>query len=378
MDRIYLDQGATTFPKPERVYKAVEEGMRNSFNPNRGSYQPAQSAERRIEKGRRRLLRFFASRKDHRLVFTYSGTDGLNTLLYGLINKESTVICSPYEHNAVYRPLKDLGNQGMNLKVAQPDGSYGIDLGLLEEECRKGIDYGVFSYTSNVTGISLPIDEIAKIIHKYGGKVIVDGAQGAGHQKISLKEEGIDFFASSGHKGLMGPMGTGFIILPEDSHILPFRKGGTGILSELEEMPKELPYRLESGTLNVPGIYGLIAGVEWIEANDILGIHKKEIDFVNRCMGALGHNENIEIFSRQDRSQIFSFTIGGKDSQSVAAVLDQAYGISLRGGLHCSPLAHKTLGTFPEGTIRASFSIFTKDDEIDRFIKAVEEISLIK
>lgn len=259
--------------------------------------------------------------------------------------------------------------------IAKPDPSFGIDLDALEKECSRGVDYCVLSYTSNITGVSLPVKEISDIVHRYGGELIIDGAQAAGHRQISLKEEGIDYFAASCHKGLLGPMGTGIIILPENSFILPLRKGGTGIHSESPEMPDEFPYRLESGTLNVPGIYGLIAGVEWVESYGTSEIHKKEIDFTNRCIDAFKDDDNIEIYSIINSSQLFSFNIKGKDSQSVAAALDQGYGIAVRGGLHCAPMAHKALGTFPEGTVRASFSVFTTEEETDIFIKAVKEIA---
>lgn len=375
MNKIYLDQAATTFPKPEEVYKAVEEGMRNSFNPHRGAYESGKRTERKIERGRRKLLRFFDAGENQRLVYSYSGTDGLNTLIFGLLDETKRVITGPYEHNAVYRPLKELEKRGMELVIAKPDPSFGIDLDALEKECSRGVDYCVLSYTSNITGVSLPVKEISDIVHRYGGELIIDGAQAAGHRQISLKEEGIDYFAASCHKGLLGPMGTGIIILPENSFILPLRKGGTGIHSESPEMPDEFPYRLESGTLNVPGIYGLIAGVEWVESYGTSEIHKKEIDFTNRCIDAFKDDDNIEIYSIINSSQLFSFNIKGKDSQSVAAALDQGYGIAVRGGLHCAPMAHKALGTFPEGTVRASFSVFTTEEETDIFIKAVKEIA---
>ena len=378
MNRIYLDQGATTFPKPEEVYSAVKEGMEHSFNPSRGAYKSAQKTERKIEGGRRKLLQFFDARKDQRLIYSYSGTDGLNTLLYGLLDKEKRVIMGPFEHNAVYRPLKDLEQQGMELRIAEAGEEYEIDLLSFEEECRKGVDYGVFSYTSNVTGISLPIKKMAEILHRYGGKMIIDATQAAGHQKISLKEEGIDYMASSGHKGLFGPMGTGIIILPEDSDIISFRRGGTGIHSESPEMPKELPFRLEAGTLNVPGIFGLIAGAKWLLNKGLDEIHGKEIVFTNRCIEAFEGEEGIEIYSIKNKSQIFSFNIKGKDSQSMASVLDQAYGIALRGGLHCAPLAHKTIDTFPEGVLRASFSVFTEEKDVDLLIQAIKDIIKIR
>lgn len=375
MDRIYLDQGATTFPKPEEVYHGVEEGMKLSFNPNRGGYIQGEETERKIERGRRSILKFFQGRRDHKVIYSYSGTDGINMLVYGLVKKGQRIIIGPFEHNAVLRPLKELEKSGIKLIIAKYDSQGGIDLEDLDKKCREGIDYGIFSYTSNILGTTLPMGEISEIIHRNGGQIIVDGAQGAGHQKISLEEEWIDYFAASGHKGLLGPMGTGIVILPEDSEISPFRRGGTGIHSELEEMPMEYPQRLEAGTLNVPGIFGLLQGIEWLKSRSLDEIYKKEVDHVNTCIHELKAINRIHIYSIPEKSQIFLFNIEGLDSQTAARVLDQAYGISLRGGLHCAPLAHKSLGTFPQGAVRGSFSVFTKEEEIRKFIRAVRSLA---
>lgn len=371
MNKIYLDNGATTYPKPEEVYRACDDAMRNlSFNPSRGSYELVNRTNRMLRKGRRKILSFFDSGIQKDLVFSYSGTDGLNMLIHGLIRNNMKIVIGPYEHNSVYRPLKAMEKEGLDLRIIKTDGNYGMDLEDLEKQC-EDVNYGIFSYTSNVTGVSLPIMEIADIIHRKGGKIIVDGAQAAGHQPISIDKEGIDFLASSGHKGLMGPMGTGILILPKEVNISPFRLGGTGKDSENPEMPEDLPMRLEAGTGNIPGIAGLIAGVEWLEKYGLKKIQEKEIHFVNRCMEAFENHPNIEIYGLKNNSQILSLNIKGKDSKSIAEILDQAYDLALRGGLHCAPIAHENIGTMPYGTLRASFSVFTKEEELRKFIEAI-------
>ena len=282
------------------------------------------------------------------------------------------MIIGPYEHNSVLRPLRRLQRSGVNLAIAHGAGEFGIDCQHFEYLCSQGVDVAVLSHASNVTGVVLPVRDLAEKVHRQGGLVVVDAAQTAGMLPIDMKEMGIDILAVSGHKGLLGPMGTGVLLLGRDLPVLPFREGGTGFKSEGEDQPEELPWRLESGTMNFPGIAGLLAGIRFIQAEGMSRIAQHETGLARALAAGLREIDGVRLLSSQEpQTGVVSFQLGTCRPGETAKALDQVYGIGIRAGLHCSPLAHRTLGTFPEGALRASFGYFNNYAHVERLVAAV-------
>ncbi len=281
-DIIYLDNAATTWPKPEAVYRAVEITMRDlGANPGRSSHRMSLDAERIVYQARQAVAQFFKAPSLDRVIFALNCTDSLNIAIKGLIRPRPEgalrVITGPYEHNSVRRPLLGLQRDGVTVLTARGNARYQIDLDHFRELCSDGIDFAVLSHVSNVTGCVQPIAEISRIVHEKGGRLILDAAQSAGVLDIDLRQLGIDILATTGHKGLYGPMGTGVLILSEDLPVQPFREGGTGIHSDGDYHPEEIPWRLEGGTPNLPGIAGLAAGIAFVQSEgvDVLGKHEQ-------------------------------------------------------------------------------------------------------
>ncbi len=373
---LYLDNAATSFPKPEGVYAAVDDAMRRSgANPGRGSHALARAADEIVLRARANVARLLSAGKDTDTIFTYSCTDGLNLVLKSLAGRGHRAVIGPFEHNAVYRPLYALQTRGLELAVARatPDGR--IDLDDFAARCAQGVDFAVVAHASNVTGARSPVPEIARIVHRCGGILVVDGAQSAGHIPIDLQELGADIFVCPGHKGLLGPMGTGIVIVPRTIPLDPLRAGGTGVHSEDPDMPLEPTCRLEAGTHNLPGIAGLSAGIDWLSEVGVERVAAHERACAARLIEGLATIDGVRVLSDAAcGTGIVSFTMDGLTSEEVGNFLDQAYGIYTRSGLHCAPLAHRALGTFPEGTVRASVGWSNSEEDVARLVSAVREI----
>ena len=375
-DVIYLDNAATTWPKPEAVYRAVDAAMReHGANPGRGSYRMSVEAQRTVDEARHEVCRLFNAPAPQRVIFTLNCTDALCIALKGLIKPGERVVTGPFEHNSVVRPLHSLGNRGTKVAIAQSTKTFGIDLDHFRELCGERVDYVVLSHVSNVTGSLSPVKEIAEITHERGGLLILDAAQSAGDLDINMQELGVDVLAAPGHKGLYGPMGTGVLVLSTALPVKPLREGGTGFKSEKPEQPDEYPWRLEAGTLNLPGIAGLTAGICFINSVGVNVIAEHEAKLARTLADGLRQFDGVSVFCEPTpRTGVVSFRLAGADVALAGAILDEQFGIAVRTGLHCAPATHKAIGTFPEGTVRVSFGQFNTQSDVDALLAAVREV----
>ncbi len=269
---VYLDNAATTWPKPEAVYEAVNECMRQvGANPGRASHAMSIKAERILQDTRSLLARFFNAPSPEHVVFTFNCTDSLNIALKGLLRAGNRAVTGPYEHNSVTRPLSRLACEGVQVSVARGTETLRVDMDHFRSLCLQGVDVAVVSHASNVTGCVQPVVEMAEAVHAHGGLFVLDAAQTAGTIEIDMAKLGVDVLAAPGHKGLYGPMGVGVLIVGRNVEIGPFREGGTGFRSEDVFQPRDLPWSLEAGTPNLPGIAGLAAGVRYVQSDS--GVH---------------------------------------------------------------------------------------------------------
>jgi len=375
---VYFDNAATSHPKPPSVYKAVHYTLQHvGANPGRGEHALSQTASRIIFEARETIAKFFNIPDSKNIVFTTNGTGALNLALKGLLKPGNHVITSSMEHNSVTRPLNSLIKEGVKVTPIQCDKQGKFNPDFLRKEIKKNTRLIAITHASNVTGTILPVEEIGELAAKNGIPFLIDAAQTAGTIRIDVISNNISMLASSGHKGLLGPQGTGFLYIDERLNLKPLIEGGTGSNSELPEQPDFLPDRFQSGTLNTPGIAGLCAGIEFINKKTIQTIkaHKDLLckTFINRVKEVKG----VRIYGpllTKEKTAVVSFNIRSKDPADIATLLDQKYQIMVRVGLHCSPYAHKTIGTFPDGTIRVSFSIFNTIKEIDYFIESLKKI----
>jgi len=374
---IYLDNAATTWPKPEEVYRAVDMAMReHGANPGRGSYRMSVDAQRVVDETRQEVCRLFNAPAAERVIFTLNCTDALNLALKGLIKSGDRVVTGPYEHNSVMRPLCSLRRSGAQVTVAKSTKTFGIDLDHFLELCRDRLDYVVLSHVSNVTGCVSPVKEIAKITHERGGLLILDAAQSAGDLDIDMQDLGIDVLAAPGHKGLYGAMGTGVLVLSAPLPLKPFREGGTGFKSESPEQPEEYPWRLEAGTVNLPGISGLAAGIRFVKTVGVKAIAEHEANLARGLADGLRQIDGVSVFcDPAPRTGVVSFRLAAQDVALTGTILDESFGIAVRAGLHCAPAAHYAIGTFPEGTVRVSFGQFNSSAHVDALLAAVKEIN---
>jgi cysteine desulfurase / selenocysteine lyase len=284
-------------------------------------------------------------------------------------------VTRPYEHNSVMRPLSSLCRNGTQIAVVKSTNTFGIDLDHFRELCRDRVDYVVLSHVSNVTGCVSPVKEVAEIAHERGGLLILDAAQSAGDLEIDMQELGVDILAVPGHKGLYGPMGTGALVLSAPLPVRPLREGGTGFKSESPEQPAEYPWRLEAGTLNLPGIAGLAAGIRFVRSVGVNAIAEHEANLARVLADGLRQIDGVSIYCDPvPRTGVVSFRLNNGDVALTGTILDESFGIAVRTGLHCSPAAHRAMGTFPEGTLRVSFGRFNTRGDVDALLAAVRQI----
>ena len=378
----YFDNAATSFPKPACVPEAVYRYMTQvGSNINRSSYQSAYEAENIIFETRELLCRLFSGKDPSHVIFTLNITGAMNLLLKGLLQPGDHVLVSSMEHNAVMRPLVQLAEQGV-LFDRFPCFSDGLpDLSSLPGLLRPETKALVCLHASNVNGIVMPVRELGAFCREHGLFFLLDTAQSAGILPVDMEKDCIDGLAFTGHKGLLGPQGTGGFLLSERlaSCLTPLLSGGTGSFSHSEELPLVLPDRLEPGTLNIPGLYGLHAALSWISEKGPAAIRKKENTLRDLFLEGLRACPGIEVVGHPEHTghayvPVVSVRIPGTDPAKTAALLDEQYGILCRVGLHCAPSAHKTLGTFPEGTLRFSPGCFQEPDEIIYCLEALQTI----
>ena len=380
---IYPDNAATSWPKPESVYQTMDEFLRTKGgNPGRGSHSMAVAAGETVEETRRLLARLINAVERERVIFTFNCTDALNLGLKGLLRPGDHVITSCIEHNSVVRPLRKLEQQGVKITRIPPSAEAGVVSARdIEQAITKDTKLVVVTHASNVTGVIQPIEEYGIVARKHNLIFMVDAAQTAGRYPIDVQAGNIDLLAFSGHKGLLGPLGTGVLYVGDRVSLDSLREGGTGSHSEQEEQPFELPYRYESGTVNSVGISGLGAGLKYIFGEGLERIRTHEQYLTDRLIEGLSPIPRVTLYAAKDSSKqapVVSFNIEGYEPGEVGAILDQAFDIKVRTGLHCAPAAHKTLGTYPLGTVRLSPGYFNTVEEIDLTLHALEKIARMK
>ncbi len=374
---IYLDNAATSHPKPESVYRAVDHALREiGTSPGRGGYRRGLDATRIVFEARESLAELFGIKDSSRLVFTSNATEALNLAIAGMLRPGDHAVTTTMEHNSVSRPLRVAEKQGSSITRIPCDRRGFLNPRDLAAALRADTRLIVLSHCSNVTGTVQPLAEIGQLASQSGVPLLVDAAQSAGVMPIDVTT-GISLLAAPGHKGLLGPQGTGFLYIAEGLELPPLVVGGTGGHSSSEEQPEEMPARFESGTLNTPGIAGLRAGVDFILNTGIETIRKKELSLVHQLLEGLMGMQNISLFgpaAEKERGGIVSFTVEGMDPSMIGFTLDHEYDIEVRTGLHCAPGAHQTIGTYPTGTVRVSPGWFTTEEEIETFIRAMHQI----
>jgi len=377
---IYLDSAATSWPKPEKVYEAADRAAREyGGNPGRSGHRLSLAAGRVVEEARLLTARLFGVQNPDRVIFTMNTTDSLNLALKGALAPGDHAVTSAMEHNSVSRPLEALKRLGIEYTKVETSPETGADIEKIKAAVRKNTKLMVFTHVSNVTGTVNPIGEIGAFCRERGILLLVDAAQSAGIIPIDVNKMNIDLLAFPGHKGLLGPQGTGGLYIREGVALSPLRQGGTGSHSELLTQPEQLPDRFESGTHNTPGLAGLAAGIRHLLDEGIGTVQKREADLANRLIGGISQIKGITLYgppAGPERSGVVSLTIDWADTMETALILDNVFDIAVRAGLHCSPDAHRTLGTLGKGgTIRVSFGNFNTEKDVDACLEALAAIS---
>ena len=376
---IYLDNAATTFPKPSSVYKSVMKAMKvYGANPGRGSHKMAIEGARIIYETRELLAELFNMDDPMKVIFTFNATDSLNTAIKGILSSGDHVVTTEMEHNSVLRPIKELENFGVENTIVKCATDGTINLNDLESAIRGNTKLIVTTHVSNLTGTIFPAEEIGKICKEYSIPYLLDASQSAGVLNIDMKKYNIGLLAVPGHKGLLGPQGTGALLINSDIEIKHLKEGGTGSQSSSLEHPNFYPDKLEAGTHNLPGIAGLNAGLKYILNRGTESIYSHEKNLLDIFIKELKNNSKIKIYgpeSIEHRSGVIPVNIEGMDSSEVANILDSIYNIAVRPGLHCAPLAHKAIGTEKIGAVRFGVGPFNKKSDIMAAVKALNEIS---
>lgn len=374
---IYLDNAATSFRKPEEVLEAVMEAMRHSGNASRGTHSAAISASQSVYEARRRLAGFFHCERADHVIFTHNSTEALNIALYGLLSPGEHVITTDLEHNSVLRPLYDLESRGLLLDFVRADRRGKVDYRDFERLIRRETRAIVCTHASNLTGNMLELERISGIAHRAGALLVVDASQSAGALPVDMEKQGIDILCFTGHKGMLGPQGTGGLCLRSGVELRPFKRGGTGVHSYLREQPSDYPTRLEAGTLNGHGIAGLLAAVNFIDRMGLEKIEEKESRLLRRFCEAVREIPGVTLYGDFEgrRAAIAALNIRDYSSAEISDCLAQDYGIATRPGAHCAPRMHEALGTEEQGAVRFSFSIFNTEDEVESTIRAVRELA---
>ena len=376
---IYLDNAATSFPKPKEVATAVYDFMvNNGTSSGRGSYKKAMQSDYIVYECRKLIGKLFNFDNPKKVIFTSNVTDSLNIAMRGILKENDHVITSSLEHNAVWRCLKTL-ERDINIKIDTVECSKdGITNPQdIKKYIKKDTALIVFTQASNVLGTIQPIREIGAIAREHNIPFLVDSAQSAGAMKIDVKEENIDILAFTGHKSLLGPMGTGGLIINTDIDIKPLKAGGTGGDSAYEYQPDYYPNHLETGTSNVSGIAGLREAIKFLNKEGIENIHNKEKELTKYALEKLETVKDIEIYGPKDCEKmlsVISFNIKDKRPEDVGSILDQKYDIMLRAGLHCAPTAHSVIGTKERGTLRIGLGYFNKKEDIDKLVEALNNL----
>lgn len=379
---IYFDNAATSYPKPDSVYTEMDRCMREyGANPGRGGHLMSIKAGRAVLEAREVICSFFNISNPMDLVFTKNATEALNLAIYGAIKPDTHVITTSMEHNSVMRPLKTLESMGEIELTVVICNEYGeLDPEDIKKSVKGNTSLIVSTLSSNVNGTIMPVYEIAAIAKEHGLLFLLDASQGAGTLDIDVNKLNIDMMAFPGHKGLLGPQGTGGLYVRAGVALKPLMQGGTGSNSENMMQPGIMPDMLESGTLNLPGIVGLRYGVEYLKSVGLENIHAYKEKLFKRFIEGLEDIKKIRLHSLKDpnrNSGIIALNINGYDSNEASHILDRKYSVAVRAGLHCSPAAHMTLATKETGVVRFSPGCFNTEEEVDHVIKYIDEMSCV-
>ena len=375
---IYLDNAATTLYKPEPVRKAVYEAMGTMGNSGRGAWGPALSAARLVYAVREKAAELFGALGGESVAFTGNATEALNIVISGLVKKGDHVITTQAEHNSVLRPLYRKEKEGAELTILPVDQKGNFSLEEMEKAVRENTRAVICTHASNVTGNLYPAEQIGKLCRRHGFLFILDAAQSAGEAPIDMRKMYIDVLCFTGHKGLMGPQGTGGVCVDPQVKIPAFKVGGSGILSFDREHPGCMPEALEAGTLNIHGLAGLEAAFDYLQDTGLEKIMEYEIRLAEIFYEKIRKIPGVEVygdFSLPGRTAVVSLNVAGFTSKEAGDLLAQRYEIATRAGVHCAPLIHQALGTMERGTLRFSFSRFNTEEEIHRAALAVKEIA---
>lgn len=375
---IYLDNAATTLHKPPEVAEVVKQAILTAGNAARGAHSVSLSASRTVFETRQKLAQLFSCPRPDHVVFTMNSTEALNIAIYGLLSPGDHVISTDLEHNSVLRPLYDLQTRGVFVDFVSADRRGNVRYEDFEALFRENTKLVVCTHASNLTGNVLDIAHISKIAHAHGARLIVDASQTAGSIPIDMQKMGIDVLCFTGHKGLMGPQGTGGLCIQPGVEIRPLLRGGTGVHSYDKNQPQAYPTRLEAGTLNGHSIAGLDAALGFLLAQGVETIGARERSLMRRFYDGVRDIPGVTVygdFSQEARAAIVALNIHDYDSSEVSDVLFTDYGIATRPGAHCAPRMHEALGTEKQGAVRFSFSYFNTEEEDDAAIHAVRELA---
>lgn len=377
---IYLDNAATTFPKPERVYEAMDQFARTGVgNPGRSGHKLAVGSERVLDEVRHLLNQLFNGEGPERMILTFNCTDGLNMAIKGVLNDGDHVITTVLEHNSVSRPLVAMERAGRIELTRVPCSSDGfVDPDDIARAFRPNTRLVVMTHASNVLGTVQPIAEVGRIVRENDRLFLVDAAQTAGVVPIDVRAMCIDLLAFPGHKGLYGPTGTGGLYVGPRAHLRPWREGGTGGDSSSPTQPEELPYYLEGGTPNVLGVMGLREGIRYVMDVGIDRIRNHEVDLVERIVAWAEEQEHFRVLGKVNRAThvgTVSLHCDLLPAQDIGQILDEAFDIAVRPGLHCAPYVHRQFGTFPDGTVRVSPGAFNTEEDVAALCDALSYIA---
>lgn len=377
---IYLDNAATSFPKPEGVYAAMDRFARHSLaNPGRSGHRMALESEHALADARHRFNRFFNGRGPERWAFALNCTDALNMAFKGVLNDGDHVITTDLEHNSVSRPLVALAEaKRITLTRVPADSGGTIDPGAFRAAITPKTRLVAMTHASNVLGTVQPVAEVGRVAREHDLLFLVDAAQSAGVVPIDVQATCIDLLALPGHKSLFGPTGTGVLYVGPRASVRPWREGGTGGDSLTPTQPTDFPHHLEGGTPNVLGVVGLVAGLDFVEQRGVEAIRRHEVELCDRLRNALAELPGFEVFGHADparRVGTLSFRCEALPAPELAGALDQSFNVAVRPGLHCAPYVHKALGTAPDGLVRVSPGPFNTEADIDHLADALAQIT---
>lgn len=378
---IYLDNAATSFPKPESVYRAIDEANRSlAFAVGRGRYQRGNDSARILENTRNAIAELISSESPRQISFAFSGTDALCTAISGYLRPGDHVVASVVDHTSVLRPIWNLEAVGVEATIVGCDITGRIDPSEIESEMRANTRLVCAPHANNVTGALQPVMEIGELCRKYSTTFLVDAAQTLGHTQVNVGDIGCDILAGPGHKGLFGPMGTGFLYASSAivDQISPLRHGGTGSHGNELQQPSDAPRKFESGNQNVAGVAGLLAGIEWLQTEQASEKLATCIRLTNLIRNELGIIKHVHVYgdSQSHLTGTVSFNVEGVDCQTIGMILDSQFQIECRTGIHCAPLIHEKIGSGPYGgTVRLSPGLFTTESDIELVVGAIQSIS---